>query len=58
MSTNWLVSTGSVSCYYASMMYQHWATQRHKIRCLTIQKLKLSRKRCMLVYCFAGRCKS
>jgi len=52
VSTNWLVSTGSVSsCYPASMVNfiwftdekrlscQHLATRRHKIRCLAIQKL-------------------
>jgi len=43
------VSTGTVSCYPASMVnliwfanekclsYQHWATCRHEIRCLAIQ---------------------
>ena len=51
MSTNWLVSTGSVGSYPASMVNfiwftdercsscQHLATWRHKIRCLAIQKL-------------------
>jgi len=51
VSTNWLVSTGSVSSYPASMVNfiwftdekclscQHLATWRHKIRCLAIQKL-------------------
>jgi len=51
VSTNWLVSTGSVSSYSASMVNfiwftdekclacQHLATWRHKIRCLPIQKL-------------------
>jgi len=51
MSTNWLISTGSVSSYPASMVNfiwftdekcsscQHLATWRHKIRCLAIQKL-------------------
>jgi len=50
-STNWLVSTGSVICYTASMAnfflftnekcssYQHWTTWGHKIRRLAIQKL-------------------
>jgi len=51
MSTNWLVSTGSVSSYPASMVNfiwftdekcsscHHLATCRHKIRCPAIQKL-------------------
>jgi len=51
VSTNWLVSTGSVSSYPASMVNfiwftdekcsscEHLATWRHKIRCLAIQRL-------------------
>jgi len=51
VTTNWVVPTGSVSSYPASMVNfiwftdekcsscQHLATRRHKIRCLAIQKL-------------------
>jgi len=72
MSTNWLVSTGSVSSYPASMVNfiwftdkkcsscQHLATRRCKIRCLTIQQLVhlISRVDSVLVHSPAKRCKS
>jgi len=63
MGTSLIVSTGAVSCYPALMVNliwfahekclscQHWATWRHEIRHLAIQKL--SCKLGVLVHCLA-----
>jgi len=64
------VLNGAVSCYLVSVvnfiwftddkcsLCQHYSTWGHEMRCLFIQKTQPSRKRCVLVHCLAGRCRS
>jgi len=59
--TNLIVSTGAVSCYLALMVNliwfankkclscQHWATWKHEIGHLVIQKLNILQARCAYI---------